>query len=282
MFRRHPVIGYYLLTLGISCTCELLAFRVFDHAAGLAWVGAFGPAAAALILTAWLDGRAGLEALLARLFRWRAPVWVYLAVALLPFAWLGLAYALYYGLGDPSRDIPLVSFGGWLAGLPGRLPLLLGLAPLYTVMLSGEEIGWRGFAQPRLEARWGSLGASLLVGMIWGLWHVPTLLSPDSVLYQAPLWYSIPLFTLSTMLFSIVYTWLLHNSAGSLLVMCLFHGWYDLLNSYASLYFPFFINQYWLYNLGVALTAGLLVAFAYPYRRRGRTGAPQDLQPKAL
>jgi uncharacterized protein len=265
MLQRHSVLIFYLLSLGLSCLFIFLGYIVFPGALGLVWIGMFGPAASAILMTARIDGRAGIERLLRRLFQWRAPVWVYLFILGMPLAWLIITYFLYPLIGDTSRDAPLVNLAGWLATFPTRLPLLFGMALLYAVMATGEEIGWRGFAQPRLEGRWGALRASLGVGILWGLWHVPAAIDAASVLRRASLWYSIPLFTLSTILFSVIYTWLMYHSRGSLLVVCLFHGWYDILNSYTSLFFPFFINQYGIYNLGVGLVAILLAAYARPF-----------------
>lgn len=94
--------------------------------------------------------------------------------------------------------------------------------------------------------RYGWFKTSLLIGLMWGLWHVPAALDPKNVLNQVPLYLSIPLFVLGTIEYSFIYTWLWQKTGGSLLIICLFHGFYDVFNSFASSSFPYIISQYWL------------------------------------
>jgi membrane protease YdiL (CAAX protease family) len=136
--------------------------------AGTAWhsLGALGPLVAAVIV-ARRSPRAG-EHLAAGLVRWRVSVWYYLA-AFSPLLFLAPAAAITKivdgawpsasRLGDSSR----LSGSGWLLAL--ALP-----AVAYAI---GEEMGWRGVALPRLQARFAPITASLILGGVWVGWHIP-------------------------------------------------------------------------------------------------------------
>ncbi len=82
-----------------------------------------------------------------------------------------------------------------------------------------EEIGWRGFALPRLQARYNALTASLVLGLLWSLWHLPLYLSADNFLAEVPFYDFFPEFVFV----SIIYTWIYNNANGSLLFVTLFH-----------------------------------------------------------
>ena len=84
----------------------------------------------------------------------------------------------------------------------------------------GEEIGWRGYALPRLQATRSALSASLILAPIWGLWHLPLWLTGDPV--KAPIFY-VPFF-LSAFAFSVILTWVYNSTGGSLLMVILLHA----------------------------------------------------------
>jgi membrane protease YdiL (CAAX protease family) len=82
---------------------------------------------------------------------------------------------------------------------------------------NGEEIGWRGYVLPRLQAKYSALTATLILGVIWGFWHLPKYLTHFSVPSFA--W-----FMGHTMAAAVLYTWLYNNTKGSLLLVTLFHA----------------------------------------------------------
>jgi membrane protease YdiL (CAAX protease family) len=164
--RRHPLAAYCVLAYAISW---LLVSPLVAAAWGLlpihpapAWhaLGAIGPIAAALIVTAIVGGKWGLRPFATRLVRWRvAPGWCLLALSPLPlFAFSALALHIatghWPGFGHIWHDPALVL--SWGAGFA------------YGI---GEEPGWRGFALPRLQERHNALAASLLLAAIWIGWH---------------------------------------------------------------------------------------------------------------
>lgn len=84
----------------------------------------------------------------------------------------------------------------------------------------GGELGWRGYALPRLLARFTPLGASLVLGVLWAAWHLPFALTLGSALDGIPLYWFLP----SLMGASILYTWVFNGTGGSVLLAILFHA----------------------------------------------------------
>ena len=194
----RPLLTYVLLAYGISWALWAPAVLGVGGAAGaiLLAVGAFGPAVAAGLVVRWTGG--SVRDWLRPLLRWRVPVRYWL------FA-LGLPIALF------------LSVNGVLAVLGEEVHLdRLGSAAVswigtfVVVALIGggqEEPGWRGFALDRLQARHTPLAATALLGLVWGLWHLPLY----GVGFVGP------------MLFVVFYTWL-WNRTGSLLLCVVLHG----------------------------------------------------------
>jgi hypothetical protein len=83
----------------------------------------------------------------------------------------------------------------------------------------GEEVGWRGFALPRLLARFSPIAASLLLGAVWGIWHLPSFFV--SGLPQAGL--QIPVFLLGALSLSVIATWIVIHARGSVFLSMLLH-----------------------------------------------------------
>jgi CAAX protease family protein len=176
------------------------------------FLGAFGPLVAAVVVTALESGRAGLRSLLDRIVRWRvAPVWY--AVALLgPLALMLAAIALHVVLGGQPPSLGL---------LIGALPtLLIYIVYMMLTVALGEEVGWRGYALPALQARYSALIASLILGVMWALWHLPVFFNPDTFYSNIPfgLWlaYLIP--------FAVLITWVFNSAGGSVLMAMFFHA----------------------------------------------------------
>ncbi len=163
------------------------------------------PTISATIITYMLSRWTGLGDLYSRIVRWRFGVqWYALVVIGVPL----IGYVVSRLAAEPVRydlSTPLLV----LTFLLGQL--ILG--PL------GEELGWRGFALPRLLQRFSPLGASLLLGAIWGVWHLPSFFV--SSLVQSSL--AIPLFLFGALCMSILATWLYLHTGGSVLITVLFH-----------------------------------------------------------
>jgi membrane protease YdiL (CAAX protease family) len=180
---------------------------------GLTGIATLGPLVAAVVVTAQEGGRAGLRSLLGRVVRWRvAPVWY--AVALLGPLVLTLgAIALHVALGGQPPD---------LGSLIGVLPMVLIAFVFMMIFVTlGEEVGWRGYALPALQVRYGALTSSVILGVMWGLWHLPLFFSPSAGSYSDlpfGLWlaYLIP--------FTILITWVFNSAGGSVLMAMFVHA----------------------------------------------------------
>lgn len=123
-----------------------------------------GPSAAGLLLTAVVDGRAGFRGLRSRLFSWRVgPCWYATAILTAPLALFGILLTL-------SRISPEF-LPGIFATTDKASRVLFGIAAGLTVGFF-EELGWTGFATPRLRRRQSALKTGLIVGMLWGAWHI--------------------------------------------------------------------------------------------------------------
>lgn len=150
-----------------------------------------------------------MSALLRRIFEWRVTLrWYVFAVVYM--AAIKLAVALTYRVIAGTWP----SFGH---ELPGVIVIAIIIS---TPAQAGEEIGWRGYALPRLAARWGFSGASVVVGLVWACWHLPLFFLPGADKYGQ----SFPLFLLGTTALSVAIAWLYVHTNGSLLLTMLMHS----------------------------------------------------------
>lgn len=208
--RSHPLSAFYLLAFAITWGAWLPQAA---HARGLLpvdipllyLVGGVGPGVAAWIVLRALHGDAGERALVAPLLRWRVPARWYVVAVVLPVA-VWLLAVVVAGRGNSIT-------AGTATGLAVAFVT-------YLVAAVPEEVGWRGFALPRLQSRHGALTASLVVGVLGGLWHLPLLWNPDNVMSTYPV---LPWFA-GIVALSVVYTWLFNSTGGSVLVVTVFHA----------------------------------------------------------
>ncbi|MEX1187044.1 MAG: type II CAAX endopeptidase family protein [Gemmatimonadaceae bacterium] len=211
------LLAYFLLTFVVSWTAWFAAATLaapgntgfFGVRGPVFLFGVFAPALVALALTAHDGGRAGVGRLLAGIGRWRVGAWWYL-FAIGYFAVIKLGAALIHRIATnawpPFGDIP------W-ALLPGAIIVS-------TLVQAGEEVGWRGYALPRLAGQLGAGGASILLGGVWALWHLPLFFLPDS----GSTGQSFPLYLLHVTALSVAMAWLYWKTGGSLLLVMLMHA----------------------------------------------------------
>ena len=225
--RRHPLLAYFGLAF-LWTWALLVPFALDSNPAGLGLfpgvlpdgaffiafvLATFGPLLAGLLVTGALEGRAGIRRLLGRIVQWRVGLRWYLAALLSFFIVFLAAYSLVY------QGAPLVALAQqwpllFTAFLPGVLVQLI-------VPALGEEPGWRGFALPRLQAQWGPVGGSLVLGLLHGFWHLPVmftlLLGPFSLSGLAA-------FVLTAAGGTFIYTWIYNHTRGSVLIAMLIHA----------------------------------------------------------
>ena len=214
LMRRHPLVIFFLLAYGLTWAIQIpVAAGVLEGSGwrAVTWV----PAIAALLAAALTGGRGALRELGSRLVRWRVGWQWYLVVILGPAAFSLAVAGVYTLLG-----------GSWSEAAPPALlegPLLF--LPLFLLILTltdglGEELAWRGFALPRLLTRYNALVASLVLGVIWALWHLPLVWTEGNAMYQQPVWLLLVDITAKSVLF----TWVFLHTRGSVLIAMLFHG----------------------------------------------------------
>jgi uncharacterized protein len=224
----HPVLAFAILAYAISwgCWLPLLAARQgwvsWSASTYLHLWGGLGPAAAALIVTGVVEGRAGLAGLQRSIWAWRGRLrWLALAV-LYPLTVFVVAVVVARVLEGAWPD--LSRFGASL-----EYPLL----PLAVYWLAnlvcygfGEEIGWRGLAQPTLQRRHSALTAAVLVSLVWAGWHLP--LFGITATYRSMPAIGFLGFYFSLLTASFVLAWLYLRSRGSILVVAVFHATFDI------------------------------------------------------
>ena len=120
----------------------------------------------------------------------------------------------------------------------------------------GEEIGWRGFALPHLQARFGGLGASLILGLLWTAWHLINATIPGLERY----WYAFPAFALFVIAQTILFTWIANHTRASVLLAWLFHAAINVAGSRFAIGDP--VRQWWLSAALFGIAALAVLAFA--------------------
>jgi uncharacterized protein len=178
----------------------------------------WSPGIVAVLLAAWMGGKAGARALFASLKRWRVgPGWYLFAL----FFQAGLFLIARWV--DSLRGIapevvsPLISvYGTEMAVVMAPVVILTAFPGALA-----EELGWRGFALPRLQAKISPLAASLVIALVWGVWHIPLLIYFAEL--QAADFTAMLVAVLNFIPLTILYTWLYHHTRGSLLLVTLFH-----------------------------------------------------------
>jgi membrane protease YdiL (CAAX protease family) len=143
----------------------------------------------------------GIRELLSQAVRWRfGPGWYALAIFLPPLVWtVSLAVGRILGAGAPVVQLDV-------------------LIPLAAI---GEELGWRGYALPRLQLQMRPLPASLLIGVLWAGWHLPYYAFPDA--HPLPFAIDFALFSAAIIAESVVATWMYNSTGGSVLATMLYH-----------------------------------------------------------
>ncbi len=206
--------AFLALAFAWSWSCWLLAPLLGEWpvaATALSTLGSFGPCVAALIVVGGSGGTPALRGWLARCLRWRIGVGPFAWALLLPPAVLATAALVHAALGGRSGVSPVV---GHLPVAAANVVLILLLGgPL------GEEFGWRGYVWPALRSRHGWRASSLILGGVWGLWHLPLFFIAGTVQNRVPI---LP-FLASAVALSVVFGWLSERSRGSVLPALLLH-----------------------------------------------------------
>jgi len=232
--RHRPVTAFVALAFSFSWAAwvpQLAAVQGWVQVtpwSGLHLLGGLGPAAAALVVIHCTEGLPGLRRLGHRLVAWRGRGRAWAFALLVPPALLLVAAPLSaWAAGSGWAGLDWSAFGSSteFAALPLLVWWVVNLA-FYGV---GEELGWRGFLQPRLEGRHSVVVAAGLVSLPWAAWHLPLFgITPS---YRAMPLVGFVGFAASIWVASWIFAWLSHLGRGSLLVVAVFHAWFDIVTT---------------------------------------------------
>lgn len=258
---------YFLLTFALSWSLWLAASTLPAGAArGLViLVGVFAPGIVALTMTGRSSGTAGVVALGRRLVDWQVPArWYLFAISFMAAVKLAVAAA------------HRVATGSWPPMDTASLPLMLA-ATIFSTMTggqAGEEIGWRGYALPRLAQRFGLGRASLLLGVVWAAWHLPLFLMLDADTFGQ----SFPLYLLQVTALSVVLAWVWGHTRGSLLPVMLLHAAVNNTKDIVPSAEPGATNPWALSHslVGWRTAAALWLVASYCLVRMGKLAIPGD------
>lgn len=229
--KQHRVLAYFILTLAISWSIEL---PLVASAQGwiatpvpfaIHYLASFGPLLAALIMT-WITGGAdGLKELWGRVTKWRVGPTGATFAFLSPVVLFVLAALVVWLLsGGEWPNLQRLTEINYLPNL-GLGALILWLATFGF----GEEIGWRGYALPRLQKGRSALSATLLLGVMWVVWHLPAFFYLDTYVNLGLVVF--PMFALGVLAGAIVLTWLYNTTEGSVLMVAVWHGVFDFISA---------------------------------------------------
>jgi len=221
--QRHPLVTYFAiafagtwaLVIPLALSTGFNLFPMPDVVFLLLFILSpyAGPLLGALIVTRATEGGAGVRRLLKRIVQWRVGVQWYLAAFFsMLLIWLA-AYSILYS-GVPLRE---------LIASPMLLVTLFAPKILEGIFIPsiGEEVGWRGFALPRMQKQYGPVLATLILGIMHGLWHFPALFT--ALFGPLPLEEILP-FMLTAVGATFIYTWVVNNARGSILIAILLHA----------------------------------------------------------
>ena len=214
LVRRHPLISFFVLSYAVSWLLWTPLVILRDTIPGplgfvLILLGSLVPSTLGLLIVGLLRGKLGVRNVLRRLGHGRIGLRWYLAVlALTMLAPLAIGVSILMGGATPVVDTTVFRV------------LVLFAFSIFPGSALGEELGWRGFALPRMQARHSALTASLVIGILWGSWHLPLWLTGNP---SYPISLFVP-FVAAVIASSVICTWLYNNTGGSLLIIVLYHA----------------------------------------------------------
>jgi uncharacterized protein len=214
LIKRHPLITFFVLAYSLTWLGWTLPDKIYTGTP-LTFILALpffvmiaGPLLSAIIVTAIISGKAGVFALLRKFMIWRVGLgWYVVALLLMPAMALTAIYLnVLFGAPAPTAAF----FGSWSS-------MLLIFAIRLVNPTDGpmqEELGWRGFALPRLQERYSALVANLILGVLVIVWHLPLVFAGK-----------LPAFTLlATLSATILFGWIFNNTHGSVLLTLIAHA----------------------------------------------------------
>jgi membrane protease YdiL (CAAX protease family) len=262
--NTYPIGAFFILAFVLGAGAIFLVSQGVIPA-DLALSAALSASIAGIIMTAILDGKAGLKLMLRRVLIWRVGIgyWLFAILFLLPAILIGsLLNPLFNG--EPIS----------LSNMEPAFNILPMFIVFFIVAGLGQELGWTGFLMPRLQAHLGAFAACVIRTILIGIWHLPLLiyasLQPDAIPdFPYGAWidqkgFLIALLAMIVMFmlpWSIFFTWMFNNTKGSLLLVATLHG--------SEIWLAYFmvstginqnnLNNYWGYGMVMVLTALIIL-----------------------
>ena len=246
LMRKYPLTSFFTLTLGLTWVAFIPYYNSYYAGEdGIPWF-TFGPMVAGIVMAGVTGGFKAVKSLAASTVRWKVkPIW-YVAAIGVPFA-------------TQLFSVLLNPLFGSAAPAWGNIPPLMEILPMVALFAVfsgplGEEIGWRGFALPKLLETHSALAASLILGSVWAVWHLPLILVGDFTAYGS----------IMPVIAAIVFTWVSQNAKGSVLLAILMHASYQNSVRYLGKVFTDtdHVQQQWLGDgIWVLVIAAILLAY---------------------
>ena len=222
LVQQNPLLSYFVLAYGLSWILWIpTAWFINSTDSPPEWVlllvalGIYGASGAGFITTGLVDGKPGVRKLFERLRNWRVGFQWYLFALLVVPVFLLAGFALYTLQGNPAGPFS-----------PSKLPLLLlGAIPAILFGPLGEEFGWRGFALPRLLEKYGAFWSSIILGILHTFWHAPLFFVAGAIIGTIGEngLILVPIFLSFVTIGTFVYTFVLNNTRGSMLMAIIIH-----------------------------------------------------------
>lgn len=208
--RKHQLAAFFALVFSLLLASIPLAAI---EPALIPFILVLLPALSAIVVSAVIDGKSGVKALLSLLGIWRVGLRWYIVALGLPAVISLTAMSLAILLGTPviERSSSAIFF----------------LSPMLFVLAIGEELGWRGFALPRLMESRSAFSASLILGAAWAIFHWPLFLPGQMLAAEGA---SILTHSPTVIVLAILYTWIYQHTRGNVLMAVLFHGAFNTFN----------------------------------------------------
>ena len=259
---RLDLVWFFVLAYVLSWLFWLPALLASNGVSVPAWVefarylGPFGPGIAAFWLVGRKQGFAGMRRLWRNAWRFDFNKRWLLPLFGLPILVMAVTVGGMYAINVPVQ---------WEHAVPPAMIVPVFLL-IYLTNALPEEYGWRGFALPRLQTGLTALVASLVLGVLHGLWHLPLHFIDGTTQAEIPIWE----FVLKIMAGAIIYTWILNNNRGNLFLAVLYHAFTNILAAAV----PYWVSSEgrWI-SFGVEAAVVIVIVLVYGARTLSRTKA---------
>jgi len=286
---RHPFVAYFILAYAGTWLLDLPLLLSRDGFGLLPYTLPIvvyailfllptyvGPTGAALLVTAALEGKAGVHHFLHRYHQWRVGVRWYLVIL--------LGYMLLQMILASLLVGRVTVLQGAVANWPTLFTVYLPALLIFPAIITwGEEPGWRGFAQTRMQVEYGALRTVLVVGLLHGIWHLPAYLLVGGPAAMGPIdpWWFV-LNTVDIMLIAVIFTWVFNHAKFSILIASLSHAAWNAADVWVGSILPAgTIQQVGIWHFRYTQVLFLLVcALVIIFATKGRLGyRPADPAP---